>query len=563
MDISKIKVDRPVKTVAAVWSGDLRCPLCGDRLRYAYPGVLRRVEDLTEVIMLRVHYYLCDNVHCSLHKPFRAPQDIVLPYKQYSRAVHELLIRIYYEVGNNPRQIQQTLAIFTTVVPSLQSIRRYLDDFLFLQSDQVDDVVKHKMQRSSGMILVMDGQRPKRNSPALWNFHDLLTDEQVHAEYLKKADFYTLGTILQKIERKYGVPILAVISDHQKSIVKAVKHYFPHVHHQFCHFHFLQNLSRPLAQMDSHLHAEIAQAINNLYINKTSRVDSIQITPHILQAVQDFFAPINRDLQSLVQRTSRSFDVWGGIESFEALARYIGTLQQTLLPSISVSSRVGKILLRTIAVLKQVIVDQGTLYAKLRLLLLFFDHVREILGIQCYTKVGMQGETDAWNDQIRREAEKWNPTANFDAPITILSYRASISDVLIQWSRLYENHRDGLFEYLEDPRLLRTTTSMERQFSREVGFWRGLVGKGRVDYYVQIQGDLWLKTFVHYTASEIQSVLNTYSVQKHKNAQILFTTRRKNERDTWNRSRIRFEGIKEMKKRLIPRSRKGQFCRPR
>jgi len=40
-----------------------------------------------------------------------------------------------------------------------------------------------------------------------------------------------------------------------------------------------------------------------------------------------------------------------------------------------------------------------------------------------------------------------------DASIHILTYRASIGEILVQWRRLYASHREGLFHFLADPRI--------------------------------------------------------------------------------------------------------------
>ena len=265
------RVERPTETVAAVWPGVLRCPRCGGRLSFAYGGRNRTIEDLNQVITLRKCYYLCNHVNCVLHKPFPAPQNLVLPYKKYSRDVYEKVIRLYHEVGNNPKRIRASLKIFTTLEMSVNTIQRYIDGFLFLQSDQVDSVLLTKIGGNGEMIIHVDGQRPKKNAPALWDFTDILSGEHVHAEYLKKADTNTLGKILLKIQEKYQVLIVGVISDHQKSIVNAVKKFLPGARHQYCHFHFLENLADPLKAINSHIHAELEAGVNSLYINKIGR----------------------------------------------------------------------------------------------------------------------------------------------------------------------------------------------------------------------------------------------------------------------------------------------------
>ncbi len=109
-----------------------------------------------------------------------------------------------------------------------------------------DQATLSKVQQKGQMVLRIDGKRPQAGRASLWVFTDVLTNQIIHTIYLKHLDAPKLGEILQQIEQKYGVPIMCVVSDHQNVIVKAVHDYLPNARHQFCQFHFMANLVKPL-----------------------------------------------------------------------------------------------------------------------------------------------------------------------------------------------------------------------------------------------------------------------------------------------------------------------------
>ena len=71
---------------------------------------------------------------------------------------------------------------------------------------------------------------------------------------------------MEEIEKIYGVGIVAVISDKQKSIVKAVKDFRRDIPHVFCQYHFLNHIFEPIAAKDSHLNTQIKKNIKTMTI---------------------------------------------------------------------------------------------------------------------------------------------------------------------------------------------------------------------------------------------------------------------------------------------------------
>ena len=56
----------------------------------------------------------------------------------------------------------------------------------------------------------------------------------------------------------------AVISDGQRSIRLAVKQEFPGVPHQLCHFHFLRNITKPIADLDRALKVDLKKKVRGI-----------------------------------------------------------------------------------------------------------------------------------------------------------------------------------------------------------------------------------------------------------------------------------------------------------
>jgi hypothetical protein len=69
-----------------------------------------------------------------------------------------------------------------------------------------------------------------------------------------------IGQLLDEV-LALGVPLLGVISDHQKSIVLAVEQHLPGVPHQVCQFHYLQQIALPAVNEDRHFRRELRKPL--------------------------------------------------------------------------------------------------------------------------------------------------------------------------------------------------------------------------------------------------------------------------------------------------------------
>ncbi|MHA1252112.1 MAG: hypothetical protein ACTSRP_19150 [Candidatus Helarchaeota archaeon] len=157
---------------------------------------------------------------------------------------------------------------------SPNTVKSIVETFLAANSDHAIEETKKLVSKNGKIFLMLDGQRPNKKDHMLWIFIDTLTDRILHMEYLILANSKTLSKILIKIQEKYGVLIKAVVSNHQSSIIKAVKEALSGIPHQYCHFHFLKSLSRNIGPFDSHLHVELSKDLNELSYYKLNTPDT-------------------------------------------------------------------------------------------------------------------------------------------------------------------------------------------------------------------------------------------------------------------------------------------------
>src|SRR5262249_56621952 len=97
-----------------------------------------------------------------------------------------------------------------------------------------------------------DGLQPDVGHDVLWLIRDVLSGEVLLARSLLSSTQDDLARLLTEVKEALGVPVVAVVSDGQDSIRKAVKKALDGVPHQLCHFHYLREAARPLSEAARH-----------------------------------------------------------------------------------------------------------------------------------------------------------------------------------------------------------------------------------------------------------------------------------------------------------------------
>jgi len=525
------------------------CKKCNSHISFQYVSAIRLVFTLVGILAVRFNYYACDNEECPFHVPFTVPNDIVLPNKKFGRDVWENVIRHMTEVHGNFSAVAKGIKIDFKIKISASTIGHMWRTYLVLNSTIADAKTACAIKQRGKILLAVDGQRPQEGRPSLWYFIDVACNMVLHAVLLTCADADTLGTIFTTIEQKYGVPIIAVVSDHQGSIVNAVKEYLPSAVHQACHFHFLSNLHNPMEAIDSHLQATLKHGVNSLYISKASTKTAPRYSDGHREPVKTAFAPIMDDLKMVISNNRKKFDTWAGTTSFKNMDEYVQQLTGLLATMVN-GSRESIILSKTIEALVNVLAKARPSLDKLQELIPRFDQLRAILGTTAnMSSNGMRTTAMEWVQEQRWWLHEHGvDVIDNDLRVVLLNHEASAEEIVTLWIALFNSHEPGLFHFLEVPGLPRSNAGMEQEFSVENSTFRQRTGKGSVGSSVRVYGDATLRLQKTYTNTKIQDVLNTYARETTRDGMNVFKQRRAEERKWWKSAKKVLGGIEKFKK---------------
>src|SRR5205823_4326203 len=114
------------------------------------------------------------------------------------------------------------------------------------------------------VVLALDGLQPDVGHEVLWLLRDCLSGEVLLAKSLLSATAKDLAPLLSEVRQALPVPITAAISDGQQSIRVAVARALPGVPHQLCHFHYLREAAKPIAEADRHAKKELKKRVRGV-----------------------------------------------------------------------------------------------------------------------------------------------------------------------------------------------------------------------------------------------------------------------------------------------------------
>ena len=464
------------------------CSQCGAPVEYLYNDGGRMVITLVGKIKLFTHYYTCTNGACTFSQPFTLPQEIVLPYKHYGLDVWRWIITSHVEFHDDPGAIAKRLKAYHELDISPNTVKAVIETFLVANSEEADQETFRRVQASGKIFLSLDGQRPNNGESGLWLFIDTITNRIVHMAYLKSAGSELLAEIFHKIEKKYGVSIQAVLSDHQQNIIKSVKEALPQAAHQFCHYHFVKNLHRAINALDAHLHVTLSMVINDLYICHLPQAQAVCSYAGQELNLRAWLTPLVMDLTRLLLGKTRDFDIFAGFNLYEHLVQYVDLLD-TLLGKAKPIERLSSLLNRTSTALKQLLARLTPLYNTVKVLIPLFNELRGILGGETAPKAEMRAQATQWRDKLRtlyiaNSGSAPDPKVKFKR----ITAESSLAEVLAEWIRLYSTHERGLFQFLEVLGLPRSNVALEQLFSLETHHFRVASGNAQVGNLIRVKG---------------------------------------------------------------------------
>lgn len=550
-------IEEKIRIMHISWPSEIPfvCNCCGRPIQYLYNDGGRFVNTLCGKVHLYTNYYSCTNSKCIFSNPFTLVQDIVLPFKHFGLDVWKKVIRYHLEFHDSNISITNRLEMDYNLKISTNTAKSIIETYLAANSLEADSETYRLVKESGKIYLALDGQKPNNGESSLWIFIDTITDKILHMEYLDSANWEILSEIFKKIEAKYQVPIKIVLSDHQSSIIKAVKKTFGDIPHQFCHYHFIKNLHRGIDALDSHLRTNISSIINKLYIcNIPDEYAFIQF--HGIQLdLREWLDPIVKDLKRLAKKKTRDFDFFAGFNLYENLEFYL-ELMNKLIEQTKPIKRLHRLLERTKHYLKLAIKDYNFLYLKIKRLIPRFNEIRAILGTKSTNQELVRQNAEKWCDKLKRFLKSnFGKKLNKKLKYKKITYKSSLEDILIEWVRLYSTHESGLFHSYNIPDLPRSNVELEQIFSTESHHFRAASGKSQVGDMIRVKGGELCQVIKDYDPNKIEEILLNSNREQIKFLIQEFRSRQKKQSESWHFKKnevLKITKVFEKLQKIIP-----------
>ena len=243
------------------------CHECRQRLWADYANY-RTITTLGGVTRFTLSIRRCPNRACARFQlPYRpeAEAHFALPHHEFGLDVITLVGRLRYAEHRSVPEIHQELTRWGVVLAQ-RTVTNLLDryDELRALATAAPQRLLPLLQDQNRVVLALDGLQPDVGHEVLWVLRDCLSGEILLARSLLSATARDLSALLGEVRDALPVPITGVVSDGQGSIRKAVAQTLPGVPHQLCHFHYLREAARPIAEADRHAKKELKKRVRGI-----------------------------------------------------------------------------------------------------------------------------------------------------------------------------------------------------------------------------------------------------------------------------------------------------------
>lgn len=489
-------------TIYTYWDSKegFTCPLCSSKLRHEFNDGGKKVTTMKGSLWVVTNYYSCSNSECEMHEAFPAAYHSTLLRKQFSLDVWAKVIQHHFKHHLNYSTIVELMWDDWEVSISRGTVRNICQYFEMAGKQYQDERVLKEVQERGEIVLSLDGAQPVKKEPSLWVFSDRLTGNVLFATNLESAPAGVLSKLFQRIEKLYGVPIIAVISDKQKSILNAVKQFNPELPHGYCHYHFLNHVVELIISKDSHLRKVLRKGVKQLSIvQNRNRADS--------NPLYRLFYPISEELKSAVATRGERFETFPGLEAFINLEYVISRLER--FEGLDLPSKISHSLSTLLDSLKSLLQDNRKLKEEISSLIPEFKQIRETLGKRTRNSSQIMKEVKKWTyklqSRLKRRKVEGNPeNIKWQQP----SYTLSCEKVWQQWIRLVNSYCEGLYTAYDVKELDFTNNAKEQLFHRSKHHFRALLGRENVANAFLNHGALHVQLLdIDYSKENVSQVL--------------------------------------------------------
>ena len=238
------------------------CLECGTRLRRYATLACRTIIRLDGAVRVTHCGYRCPNPSCparlrsyrsaaadALALPgFTFGLDIVIAVGHLRLARHQTLDEVHQHllerlsplgISISRREVMYLFEAYCTLLRAAQQTKAGPEWQAWLK----------QVEGNGGIILSIDGIQPDNGNETIYLVRDVLTGHVLCAENVTSSETEVIKALLRPVV-DLKIPVLAVISDAQRSESGAIKALWPEVPHQLCQFHYLREASKLMYELD-------------------------------------------------------------------------------------------------------------------------------------------------------------------------------------------------------------------------------------------------------------------------------------------------------------------------
>lgn len=252
---------------------ETHCAVCQTRLKRYATLSQRTIVTLTGAIEMTHIGYRCPNAACTDNKRvyrsiiadmralpgFTFGLDIValVGYLKLSR--HQTVDEVHRSINERLKNYQLSISR-RNVMYLFEAYCALLKAASQNKSDPSFQEWLKQVKKNGGCIISIDGIQPDKGNETIYLVREVSTGRLIHAQNVITSDEKTIKQVLSKVI-ELDVPVIGIISDAQQSLRDAIASLWPHVPHQTCQFHYLQDAARPIFEVDRAARAKMRKTI--------------------------------------------------------------------------------------------------------------------------------------------------------------------------------------------------------------------------------------------------------------------------------------------------------------
>jgi len=495
--------------------GDKQCRYCKEHLQFAHATSGKDVQCLDGVYNQIVNLYHCPDPQCKGAKEYVNPSPrLDYSNRYYGADVFRFVAKAVLQFKLKTVQIHCMLRDKQVKI-SESTVREMVKDVVILKSDAIDHKTAEIMTKQGQILLALDGQQPDNGTKSLWLFVDLLSNRIVHTQLLDKASYENVHKIIERIVDKYHVKLGGVVSDKQGNLVRCMKTYYPEVPHQYCAWHFTNNIWKHLEMLDNCVHMEIKKRIKESILYTTPQEYNITVDGQgTKEPASKVFGPVKKDLKRLTKKHTVKFETLHGIELCKELKEFCDGIE-AILPDLPQGIQLTNILEREIQKFRKIVKKVQERMEQVDEALTLFKTMYALLYETTRNPTQLEQQLAEHFDVVGKLAQTYGlQTKREDLKSILPSSKHKIDVYYAEQVRLWDKYREGLFQYQHFSRDVRTNVFIEQLFSREVCYIIGQKCKRRIGFVIETQGEYLLR-ILHATEDELDAdILESFSQER-------------------------------------------------